>query len=261
MIVGSRMGAAFVVLLVGGLDDLRARRSEMRSSYVGATALTATALTYLPALGVALHALDAGWLRGLQIEGWQLASLVALIFGPATAAAARALPAPLVFAAGVVVLLGAFRALDGALPDAGDKRQALLRGRRLLDRPGFMFLAGLAVTAISMSVSLSLSILVPLVAKGYLRRESLWPYVLGANITTFDDTMFAAALVGHPDAVRVVLLLVGAVTLFSAPPVFLAAGAVGRLLDRVACRITRDTRSLAAFVALVLALPALLIAL
>lgn len=261
MIVGSRLGASFVVLLVGALDDLRARRRDMRSAYVGVTALVATALSTLPALGVGLHALHAGWLGGFQIPGRQIASFVSLLFGPVTAAAAHLLHPILVFVTGVVTLLVAFRVFDGALPEAAGQRRALFRARGLLERPALMFAAGLVVTAISMSVSMSLSILVPLVAKGYFRRENLWPYVLGANITTFDDTLFAAALVGHPDAARIVLLLMAAVTLLSAPLVFLAPRGFGSLLDRVACRITRDAVSLAAFALFVLAFPALLIAL
>ncbi len=261
MIVGSRLGAAFVVLLIGALDDIRAGRREMRSAYVGATALCATALSYVPALGLALHALDGGWLAGLQLEGRQLASLLSLAFGPITGAMASLMHPAAVFGAGVTTLLGAFRVFDGTLPDAAGQRQVLLRARARLERPAFMFAAGLAVTALSMSVSMSLSILVPLVAKGHVRRESLWPYVLGANITTFDDTLFAAALVGHADAVRIVMLLVSSVTLFSAPLVFVAPERFGALLDGIARRLTRDALSLAAFAALVLLLPALLLAL
>lgn len=261
MIAGSRLGAAFVVLLIGVLDDLRSQRREMRGAYIGVTALLATALSYLPALAMALHALEAGWHDGLQIQGRQLVALVSPLSGPVTAAGAR-LPDPiLVFGAGVLTLLAAFRVIDGALPEAAAQRRALLHARDRLERPAVMFAAGLAVTAFSMSVSLSLSILVPLVAKGYVRRERLWPYVLGANITTLDDTLFAAVVVGHPDAARMVLLLAAAVTVCSAPLLFLAPPGFGGLLDRAACWITRDAATLAAFVAFVLAIPALLIAL
>jgi Na+/phosphate symporter len=259
MIVGSRLGASFVVLLVGALDDLRAGRRRMSSAHVGVTALVATAVTYVPALLVALQGLDAGLLASVRIEGRQLASLVALAFAPLLRPAAALLPPLALFAAGVVTLLGAFRVFDGVLPDADGQREALMRARARLERPAWMFAAGLALTAVSMSVSMSLSILVPLVAKGYVRRERLWPYVLGANITTFDDTLFAAALVGHPDAVRIVLLLVLSVTAFSAPLVFLAPERCGRALDSVASAFTRNRLALAGFAGLVLTLPALLL--
>ena len=259
MIVGSRLGASFVVLLVGTLDDIRAGRREMRSAYVGAVALVATAVTYLPSLLLALHGLDAGWLASVRIEGRQLASLVSLAFSPLLRPAAELLHPAALFAIGVATLLGAFRVFDGVLPDADSQREALQSARDRLERPLAMFAAGLAVTAVSMSVSMSLSILVPLVAKGYVRRERLWPYVLGANITTFDDTLFAAALVGHADAVRIVLLLVLSVTLCSAPLVLLTPGRFGAGLDAVARGFTRSRLALLGFACLVVALPALLL--
>ncbi len=261
MIVGSRLGASFVVLLVGALHDFSEGRREKSSAYIGAAALITTALTYLPAMALGLEALAAGWLEGWELEGRSLASLVSLLYGPITVAAARRLPAPLLFALGVFALLLAFRMIASALPEAASQQRRLSQARERLRRPGLLFAAGLAVTALTMSVSMSLSILVPLVAKGYLRREGLWAYILGANITTFDDTLFAAALVGHPDAVRIVALLAGSVTLVSIPLVFLAPSAFGRLVDRLAAAATRDVRALWAFVALVLAVPMLLVAL
>ena len=35
MISGSRLGASFVVLVIGALEDLRAGRREARSAYIG----------------------------------------------------------------------------------------------------------------------------------------------------------------------------------------------------------------------------------
>jgi Na+/phosphate symporter len=124
-----------------------------------------------------------------------------------------------------------------------------------------MFAIGLAVTALTLSVSVSLSLLVPLAAKGYVRRENVCPYILGANITTFIDTLFAGALVGHPDAVRIVAVLMTCVTVLSVPVVLLVPYSFERLVDRVARRATRSTRSLVFFVAGLLLVPALLIAL
>ena len=59
---------------------------------------------------------------------------------------------------------------------------------RVAYRPWFMFAVGLGVTVLTLSVSVSLSLLVPLAARGYIRRENVVPYILGANITTFVDT-------------------------------------------------------------------------
>ena len=51
----------------------------------------------------------------------------------------------------------------------------------------------------------SLSILVPLSHRGFVRRENVIPYIMGANITTFIDTLLAAVLLNNHAAVSVVL--------------------------------------------------------
>jgi Na+/phosphate symporter len=259
MIVGSRLGASFVVLLVGALDDRRAGRVEKRSAYIGVTALVATALTYVPAMGVGWLSLRAGALRGLTLEGRDIESVVQSVYGPVTSFAARHLPGFLVFVLGVLVLLGAFRLFDTALPDLSTRRSRLARVGEVVYKPWFMFVLGLAVTAVTLSVSVSLSLLVPLAAKGYIRRENIAPYILGANITTFDDTLFAAALVGHPDAVRIVALLVLSVSVLSLPLVFLCPHVFERLVDRIARRATANTSALVVFVAGLLLIPVVLL--
>ncbi len=55
-----------------------------------------------------------------------------------------------------------------------------------------MFAFGTLVTLVTLSVSLSVTILVPLALKGYVRRDKVIPYVMGANIATWIDTLFAA---------------------------------------------------------------------
>jgi hypothetical protein len=66
-----------------------------------------------------------------------------------------------------------------------------------------------------MSVSLSLSILVPLSARGYVRRENVIPYIMGANITTFIDTLFAAVLLNNPPAFTIVFVEMFSITIVS----------------------------------------------
>ena len=87
MISGSRLGASFVVLVVGVLEDLRAGRREARSAYIGVTALVATAVTYLPAMGLSWLALERGALAGLRLEGRDLEGIVERLYGPVLHAA------------------------------------------------------------------------------------------------------------------------------------------------------------------------------
>ncbi len=259
MLTGSRLGASFVVLVVGVLDDMRHHRREKKSAYIGVAALVTTAVVYVPAMALGYVALTEGAFAGLRIEGRDLASLIDRLWGPLTRLAVAHVPGWLLFPVGALLLLAGFKAFDALLPDlrGGD---SIARVGRVAYRPWFMFALGLGVTALTLSVSVSLSLLVPLAAKGFVRRENVCPYILGANITTFIDTLFAAALVGHPEAVRITALLMGAVTVLSLPVVFLFPYAFQRAVDRAARLASRDTRALLVFLAGLLLVPTLLIA-
>ena len=80
-------------------------------------------------------------------------------------------------------------------------------------------------------------------------------------MTTLLDTLLAGALVGHPEAARMVALLMLSVAALSLPPVFVFPYSFGRALDRAARLASSSARSLALFVAALLALPLLLIVL
>ena len=261
MIAGSRLGASFVVLVVGMLDDLRDKRTQKRSAYSGVAALVTTAVVYLPAMVIGLAALHAGAFAGLRIEGRQLGSLIGAVYGPAAALLVENLPAVVTFVVGVALLLGAFRLIDGALPDLQGRESPMAQAGRIAFQPWFMFVIGLGVTALTLSVSVSLSLLVPLAARGYVRRENVVPYILGANITTFIDTLFAGALVGHPDGVRIVAVLMATVTALSLPLVFLVPYSFERFVDHVARAATGNGRAVAVFVAGLFLVPLLLLAL
>ena len=259
MISGSRLGASFVVLVVGLLEDLRAGRREARSAYIGVTALVATAVTYLPAMGLSWLAFERGALAGLRFEGRNLDGIVERVYGPVLHATSALVPRAALFAAGVVLLLVAFKAFDRALPDLAPGSGPLLPADHVVYRPWFMFGVGMVTTTMTLSVSVSISLLVPLAARGFVRRENVWPYILGANITTLVDTLFAGALVGHPDAARMVALLMVSVGAVSLPAVFLFPGAFGRTVDRVASLATGSARAVVVFVVLLFAIPLFLV--
>jgi len=261
MIGGSRLGASFVVLVIGMLDDLRNRRTEKRSAYIGVAALVSTAVVYVPALALGLFALRAGAFEGLRLERYAVGSPLAAIYAPLTRLAASVLPAGALFVAGIGCLLFAFRVLDRVLPDLQSRPTPVSLAGRVTYQPWFMFAVGLGVTVLTMSVSVSLSLLVPLAARGYVRRENVVPYILGANITTFIDTLFAGAVVGHPDAVRVVAVMMATVTALSLPIVFGFPYAFERLVDHLARGATRSGRSVAWFVGGLFFVPLLLMVL
>jgi sodium-dependent phosphate cotransporter len=126
---------------------------------------------------------------------------------------------------------------------------------RLLYRPIVNFILGAGVTALTMSVSVSLSLLVPLSARGYIRRENVIPYILGANITTFIDTLIAAALLTNPAAVTVVLVQMISVTTVSLIILATSFQFYERTIERLVTIIGRRRRNLLVYIVLVLGIP------
>jgi Na+/phosphate symporter len=158
----------------------------------------------------------------------------------------------------VVVLLGAFKAFDRALPDLGSDNLEHHKGA-WSQRPVAMFFTGCAVALVTMSVSMAITILVPLVAKGRVRREDTLPYVAGANITTLADTLAAAVLLGNADAVRVVLAEVIGVSVWTVLLLGLFYGPLRRALLTVTARVLDRPRRLALFLAVLFAVPLTLV--
>jgi len=206
MLTGSRLGASFVVLLVGFLYAVRNRGARRQESVgMGILALSLTALTYLPGMVLAYAFLRSGALAGIRWRtSGEIASLVDLLWGPIQDPLVRALPAWLLLPLGLGVILLSFKLLDRVLPQVdgrsmGRERAAWLR------RPWPMFALGCLVATLTLSVSVALTVLVPLASRGYVKREESIPYIMGANITTLADTLVAAMLLRSGPAVQIVL--------------------------------------------------------
>jgi sodium-dependent phosphate cotransporter len=260
MLTGSRLGAAFVVLVVAVVYALRAEEGHRRAPVSTAVlALTVTALVYVPS-GLA-GALLLSWdsFAGLEL-GFPagFVDLIDLVYG-GVVERAEELPAAVVFLAGIGTLLLAFKLIDLALPDLDDARVA--RRPAWLRRKWPMFALGSAVALVTMSVSVALTILVPLVAKKMVRQEYVLPYIMGANITTLGDTMLAAFALDSPAAVRVVLAEVIAAGSISILLLALAYPLVWTGLWEAQIAITRSRTRLALFTLGVLLVPVLTIAL
>src|SRR6476646_1714708 len=82
--------------------------------------------------------------------------------------------------------------------------------------PGWtLFLLGCIVATLTLSVSVALTVLVPLAVKGYVKRDEALPYIMGANITTLADTLVVAMLQKTPVAAQIVLAEAIGVTIVS----------------------------------------------
>ena len=128
--------------------------------------------------------------------------------------AAERLPGWGLFLAGLATILLSFNLLDRVLPQVDSDSTASKR-RGWLKRPWTMFLLGCVVATLTLSVSVALTVLVPLAVKGYVKRDEALPYIMGANITTLADTLVVAMLQPGPGATQVVLAEAIGVTIVS----------------------------------------------
>lgn len=215
MLTGSRLGAAFVVLVTAVIYALRSEAGEkLKPVSTAVMALSATAMIYIPAafIGILLLRWEPYANLDLQFPG-QFADIIDLIYGGLMDRVAEA-PAVLVFFGGLGVLLLSFKLIDTIMPKMDSERMSAER-LAWLRQKWPMFGLGCLVALITMSVSVALTVLVPLVAKGYAKREDILPYIMGANITTLGDTMLAAFALHSPGAVRIVLAEVMATSILS----------------------------------------------
>jgi sodium-dependent phosphate cotransporter len=218
MLTGSRLGASFVVLVVGFIYALRRAEGESRRApmSIGILSLTMTMVAYLPGALIGYLLLTGGHLDSVNLAPPPgLTSVTDAAFGWAVNLAKDWIPGWGLFPVGLGILLVAFKAFDAALPQV-DSERLEHRPDAWFRKPWAMFLVGCGVALVTLSVSVALTVLVPLVVKGYLKKDDTLPYIAGANITTLADTLVAAILLGNPVASRVVLaevLGVGAWTL------------------------------------------------
>ncbi|MBX0327460.1 hypothetical protein K2Z83_07185 [Oscillochloris sp. ZM17-4] len=255
MITGSRLGAALIVLITGAVYAARVRQNTDGLA-VGVLAMITTAAIYLPALAIGSWLLGSGLLGELQVSASApLASLLDWLIDPLVGLLAARLPPWGLLLVGVAALLLAFNLLDRALPSMSGGHGLFQHLDKISRRPLAMFALGAVVTGLTLSVSVSISVLVPLAARGLLRRERVVPYIMGANITTFIDTLVAALLVGGPAAFTIVLVEMVSVAALSLLVLLAAYAPFERGLLRLQERILGDRRALGAFIGVLVVAP------
>lgn len=259
MITGSRLGASFIVLFVGFLYHLRGHRRAASVS-IGVLALLTTAAIYLPALALGYWLLSSQWVGVIAASAESpLSSVIDLVVDPIVAILASILPEWSLLIVGALALLGAFSLLDRAIPDIPGGQTVFGKAGQLLYRPWAMFLLGAAITSFTLSVSVSLSMLVPLTVRGIIRRENALPYIMGANITTFIDTLVAALIVGGAAAFTIVLVEMTCVAFFSLLALLLFYRPFARALLGLQEWIVSSTPRLIGFLGVMLIVPLLLL--
>ncbi len=259
MLSGSRLGASFIVLVTGFLYTIRHKKQRSEGLSIGIQAMTMTAVQYIPGMLIAFAIMQAGWLDGVNWHAsGKLESFFARLWGPIVDLAADNLPGWALFLAGLATILVSFNLLDRVLPHVDSDATASKRSS-WLRHPWTMFLLGCLVATLTLSVSVALTVLVPLAVKGYVKREEALPYIMGANITTLADTLVVAMLQPGPGAAQVVLAEAIGVTIVS---VFILAFLYRPVKDGVLALddylVTSNLR-LAGFVVVLFSLPILFI--
>lgn len=259
MINGSRMGASFIVLFVGFLYWVRGRRNP-DGLYIGVVALLTAFTLWAPVVPLGQFILSQGWLDDVSVGSpGVVTSLVDVVFAPAVDRLDANVPRLLMFVLGVGVLLVSFQLFDRVLPNLDQPGPRFERASELLHRRYSMFLFGLLVTGMTLSVSLSLTILVPLTLKGYVKRDNIIPYVMGANIATWVDTLFAALLLDTPRAFTIVFVQVVTGAVVSLTVLVLLYEPYKRFILGIARRTTQNRRNFALFLGVLFIVPGALL--
>lgn len=255
---GSRLGASFIVLFTGFIYYLRGLRGRGVVS-MGVLSMLTTATTYLPAMLLGSLILQRGWIAGLHFgTPGSIRSVLDAIYGPVTNWLRGFLPPWGLFVGGFFTLLVAFRLFASVMAPI-ESNQLQRRYKGWLYHPATMFALGLLVTSFTLSVSVSLSILVPLAASGFVQRRDVIPYIMGANVSTFVDTLFASLLILAPEAFTIVLTIMGCVALISALILLLFYRPYQEALLAVNRLVTSSRVGFAAFVVTIALVPLLLL--
>ncbi|MFB6082435.1 MAG: sodium:phosphate symporter [Halanaeroarchaeum sp.] len=261
LVVGSRLGAAAMVVLVGGVDYLQRRETALGEALdLGLFTFLLTHTIYLPVAVVGALTVDAVVGAGAVPPGWLgTVPLPLEALGGAVDVLARSLGGLLSVGVALSLFLASLRIIDRLFARLDTER---LEDRYLavLDRPWLSFFGGLVVTALTTSVAVSVGIAVPLYNRGHLTREQMAPYVLGTSLGTLVDTLLVAVVVGSPAA----LLTVGFVLVVGTATSLIALTAFGRYfdaLDGLQSRLVTERRAFGAFVLALIAVPAGLVAL
>ena len=265
MVTGARLGAAFVVLLVAVIYALRNPGSGRKKTLSTAVlALVITAVIYVPGAAIGMVLLRSHVFSRLQLTAPpELGGLVDALYDWALTRIGS-LPPLVLFLGGVVLLVLAFRSIDALLPELDDTR---LEGRLgWLRRKWPMFFLGIVVVIATLSVSVALTILVPLVAKGYLKREHLIPYIIGADLGTLVDKLLIAFVVGagslHPSSPpRIIIAELIGTTIIGLVIMAFFYLPMRRLVWRFQRYVTKDRLRLGLFTASLLMTPLAIIGL
>jgi len=245
IIMGANIGTSVTNSLVSLAHVTR--REEFQRAFAGATIHDffnwMAVLLLLPLeMATGFLAKTAGYLESLLegVGGINLLNPLKEVVRPIskTVAAWLGESGVLVLIVGIVLLITSLKFLVDVL-------KALMTGRaeRTLHRTLFRsswsaIAAGLAITVMVQSSSITTSLMIPLVGAGVVTLEQVFPFTIGANIGTTITAMLAALSTGSPAAVTVAFShlmfnLTASVLIYLPPPIRAIPLYLARTLGRI----------------------------
>ncbi len=139
---------------------------------------------------------------------------------------------------GLVLLMGSLKLLVDLLKVIMSERAEQVLHRTLFRSPAAAIFAGMLMTAMVQSSSITTSAIVPLVGAGIVTLEQLFPFTIGANIGTTITAMLAALSTASPGAVTVAFAhllfnLSGALIIYVPAPLRRIPLAIARRLGKL----------------------------
>ncbi|AGN00890.1 hypothetical protein L593_04705 [Salinarchaeum sp. Harcht-Bsk1] len=262
MIVGSRIGAGAIVVLIGGLDYAQEGqiRSMRESMSLGLLTFLIALTVYVPTaiVGIVVLATFRSELfeatRGLDLP---LGALE--FFGPAVDAVTRAIGPRSALVVAIASLFAGLWLFDTVL-ERVDTETVRRHVFRHFGHVWTAFVVGLVITAVTTSVAFSLGVVVPLYNREFVKREEITPYVLGANVGTLLDTLAVAFVLETPAGVAVVLLVMGIATALTAL-LLVAYDPYVSAIHAVQNRLLTDRRFFVGFLLVLVVVPVTLVVL
>jgi sodium-dependent phosphate cotransporter len=144
-------------------------------------------------------------------------------------------------AVALVLLFGALRLLVDFLRATMAGRAERVLHQTLFRSATAAVTAGLLMTVMVQSSSITTSVMVPLVAAGIVTLEQVFPFTIGANIGTTVTALIAALATGSAEALTVafahlIFNITGALVVFVPPPARAVPLGLARALGRMATR-------------------------
>ena len=212
IIMGANIGTSVTNTLVS-LAHV-SRREEFQRAFAGATLHDffnwLAVLILLPLeIATGFLAKSAGFLESILegVGGIKLLNPLKEVVRPVSNAAVSWLgeSGVLVLIAGIVLLIGSLKFLVDLLKTLMTGRAERTLHRTIFRSPWSAIVAGLIITVMVQSSSITTSLMVPLVGAGVVTLEQVFPFTIGANVGTTITAMLAALATGNPAAVTVAL--------------------------------------------------------